>query len=1288
MDSVKSFSIPVISENVFNQTAVPRFNNREIDLQEVGTHQVVLAVTISVAIPSEEETENKVIDDNKRKKSATKSSKKGNEPLKGQKFYHCEYELLPGDEEPVRTDLVVYGSMAKIYTELQEAKSVKTWINNKETWITWTHCHYVTVTESLLKSFISHEIVLRIWEGKDKVASKARFDRPKGIKGGVQTQIDASDNNNVTCACVLKQCENYRSYRPKRDDSNEDRIMSDCLMKLRNMKTDVPCRNISTPIAKKIRKMTTIVEVKHEEENNAENTKNEHLSQKETEESEKHEIQNVEKGSKHKKSSKQQIQLNKEKKALSVPKLTSKEEAARIKEAKKEIELNGNCSIRLPFARLFAGNQTVTERLTTQVEAVLGIFMTISLNESLLSKDQAKKLNPLVIEIKSATDLPSTPVSYDQLRNRCKPAFTKYKIFNEPKRTSKELEQNCNLFFDDINIILAGTLDDSVLREFLSGPRLEIEIHDRDRIRKIFEDKGSLFGHSPDDVNISNVGVITSRRTIWNAFKKHDNPWDPYGIATFDLSDLLLGQRLLDLEVPILNCPIPELLGLKNGQHGVVGVYGAVDGPVEPPMQAGDYVQSDSYLKIRVLLAHPLITPEELAAKNIIKMDKCSFARAVFKFDYSNTHFLHNLHSYVINTNARALQLDNLDEHVRDTALAIYKLSPEEVMDPTLDVITGFKVMDGEIQIYVLEGLREGVMKDLVEENKKGRQSDVNVLFHSNLGFQGRLYGTLGVDLLCVKLHEPFSEIMRQPLIFIRDLVPAECFQGLYKLMMLCQVDKLRTAVKNDIFPSSENVISMSREFGVPLEPSHFKVIIDPEHEEEEEEEREEEEDRVSLHVKCQMPIPIETNDVISVDNEEVNLIETEAKEAEDLSINVAINPFLQKNLEYINKLNERSRLDRSKKLPETIEVEVIHNCGKLKSTVLAIEKLRNEIAKDKDNFYSFNPEYPSMNFDPINLEELSRQRKIEAKQKCMSKSGWTQPNKRSTLQKYTHPRQLAQSQIEDLQVPLDELYEGNDENVYAVPRGPFPWNERNLDMDIWTKCEKVEAMRRKTSEQPLLPETETMAMLDEDRKLAKRKRLEEWKGKIIVDDPRQRFHRCALETELLERGPKSANQMSRLAGLMKDPPQKYIFRKNPIGDLPALAVVNYPSVDTTRRKEGQVTEVIGSCLDDEDKCFQPGSHVELSLKYPNNSIPTIDYNHQLFAKKKGHDFDVYYRERDIVHRRRILPMANGEVDKSRELWLHRRMFGSRPVGRRLEPMNSSHAIIHATISCDKLLAL
>lgn len=148
-------------------------------------------------------------------------------------------------------------------------------------------------------------------------------------------------------------------------------------------------------------------------------------------------------------------------------------------------------------------------------------------------------------------------------------------------------------------------MDPAEVREFLSGPPLAIEVHDRDRIPEKHKLKAALFGDDLQDEKISNVGTVTSvykalnnyqpgsislnltvctgRRTINNAFSGRDQPWDPHGVAKFDLSDLLLGQQYLHLKAPIHQCQIPDVLGTRESRQDgkMVGVSGALDGPGE-----------------------------------------------------------------------------------------------------------------------------------------------------------------------------------------------------------------------------------------------------------------------------------------------------------------------------------------------------------------------------------------------------------------------------------------------------------------------------------------------------------------------------------------------------------------------------------------------------------------------------------------------------------------------------------------------------------------------------------
>ena len=59
---------------------------------------------------------------------------------------------------------------------------------------------------------------------------------------------------------------------------------------------------------------------------------------------------------------------------------------------------------------------------------------------------------------------------------------------------------------------------------------------------------------------------------------------------------------------------------------------------------------------------------------------------------------------------------------------------------------------------------------------------DVEVLYNSELTFGERIYGPLDVDVCRIKLHEPLSSIVQQPLLYVRDMVPKPCFEALVRL--------------------------------------------------------------------------------------------------------------------------------------------------------------------------------------------------------------------------------------------------------------------------------------------------------------------------------------------------------------------------------------------------------------------------------------------------------------------------------------------------------------------------
>ena len=70
------------------------------------------------------------------------------------------------------------------------------------------------------------------------------------------------------------------------------------------------------------------------------------------------------------------------------------------------------------FVLLFRGMLSLTERLEKPVEGVDDLFLSIVLNGPLMSEGQKISLNPLVVTVHSATNMPDAPHSFSKLRRK------------------------------------------------------------------------------------------------------------------------------------------------------------------------------------------------------------------------------------------------------------------------------------------------------------------------------------------------------------------------------------------------------------------------------------------------------------------------------------------------------------------------------------------------------------------------------------------------------------------------------------------------------------------------------------------------------------------------------------------------------------------------------------------------------------------------------------------------------------------------------------------------------
>ncbi|XP_074054490.1 uncharacterized protein CFAP92 isoform X2 [Macrotis lagotis] len=732
---------------------------------------------------------------------------------KYRRFYHIEYLLLPDDREPKQVDLVLFNTLVvKVFTE-SGIKSVRPWSEDNKLWVTWRETHKLSITKEVLKKLNYHKVTFSIWDTKEKVSKRAKFTKIKSLSH--QEEFESTDD---VKQLVLRQ----------RKLSSENKPRSSTIKTKRGIFEVEPFKPITVEPDGEY-KVDPEFEKALKGEEFIQNAKDMGFT--------------VEKQSDSKEASKQWISGSS---FIMMDKITTMSRISDKKRRKIKISDKGSdvlmarnesiFTMELDVMLLLTGQKSVMNHTQEKNAKILDCYLDLTVDTPLMSEKQKQDLNPLIIKIKSIAYLPTGPVPLKLLQETCLPVYCKYKFFDSPVHQTQGQPYGTHIYFDDVNVILTGAMDPRNLREYLEGPPMEVEIHDRDKKDNFCLTTPTLFGEELADANLTNMNHITYNTISENLLEVINKKWDPYGIARVSFADLLLGQKCLNLFVPIHRCkPDPSFFQKDNkGHKKSFGGHDPMNTLQSSPMPMGNYLEHSSVLKLRIELCMPLKLSE-----SALRSER--FGRIIYIFDSSKVDFLRALLKGITEINAKALHLESYPPHDVQEVLSAFKVKIQVQANLDHDMINGFHLYDGKIHLFILEGLAQQGVKQLWEKYPNHATSTdedkFQVLYNSELSFHQRLYPDLDALLYHIHLCKPLSSLVKQSMIYIRGLIPQPSFQALLKLDTICHSNKLKDVIKRDLLPSAEmkNLAeaSLVRRFHqrpgwrtIRIIPSHGKSIF------------------------------------------------------------------------------------------------------------------------------------------------------------------------------------------------------------------------------------------------------------------------------------------------------------------------------------------------------------------------------------------------------------------------------------------------------------------------------
>ena len=444
----------------------------------------------------------------------------------------------------------------------------------------------------------------------------------------------------------------------------------------------------------------------------------------------------------------------------------------------------------------------------------------------------------------------------------------------------------------------------------------------------------------------------------------------------------------------------------------------------------GRYIEAGTCIKISAKLERPIF-PHSFSYEDGIVSNEIErrplFTRAVYLFPYREVRFLQLILRQIAAINQEALP---------GVSIRSYQLTEEQINaceDGSLDVITGFHIVDSNFRIIVVEGLAASAMSKIERAvlREDANSSSIKIIRDSSIRFTRRLYTRFNVDLKVVHIREPLEHMVKGPDIYDRNIVDEQCYKALMSLVYIRSAACLRELASSQAFPRANMLINLESVYGeaVSLEDIEGKK---PQR-------------RMSTMMKFMSAssddAPKARRGVRSVpSHESMHATSTRRKAATDcrnpeyLKARAArtTQDFLGERkkrwLEVTTKTKKeraaREKAEEEEFLKSGRKEIFIYSGQKLQSTEFQKEEMRKRLAKKKGSSFTYSSDFQSLSFSLINQDDVKRNADALSKSQYTTSRGFVYPAPRDSAESRRHKRAVSSARAEELREPwIENLY-------------------------------------------------------------------------------------------------------------------------------------------------------------------------------------------------------------------------------------------------------------------------